>query len=152
MPAQKRRAVESRLAEAPSARLVPSKRESARRLGRLRALIRADTRCSLDRREDRRANPMAVTGGSIIGFPHDAGRRRLVQLANDAYREWRQHCARLTRAYGCWADADSSKAEQAWEAYEDALALEEIAAARYAARAARVESVGVPGLDLGWRR
>jgi hypothetical protein len=98
------------------------------------------------------AQKTAVAGGSIISFPRDARRRRLVQLANDAYREWRQHCAQLTHAYGCWADADSSSSERAWEAYEDALALEEIAAARYAARAARVESVGNLGLDLVRRR
>ena len=62
------------------------------------------------------AQKTAVAGGSIISFPRDARRRRLVQLANDAYREWRQHCAQLTHAYGCWADADSSSSERAWEA------------------------------------
>jgi hypothetical protein len=82
----------------------------------------------------------SVTRASIARFAHDAERRRPVQLANDAYREWREHCGRVTRAYGSWANADSSESDQAWEAYEDALALEEIAAARYTARAARVES------------
>jgi hypothetical protein len=84
-----------------------------------------------------------------MSFPRDARRRRLVQLANDAYREWREHCAQLTRAYACWADTDSSKSAQAWEAYEDAFALEGIAAEWYAARAA---SVGLLDLDPMTRR
>jgi hypothetical protein len=96
---------------------------------------------------DRHADPAAATGGSIMRAAHDATRRRPVQLANDAYLEWRERCARVTRAYGCWADAASSGSEQAWEAYEDALALEKIAAARYVERAARVERVGLPDLN-----
>lgn len=138
MPAQNRSTVDGRLAVPPQSRLIPLKRESDHLLERLRKLIR-----------DRRAKPTAVTGGSLMSFPHGARRRRLVQLANDAYREWREHCAQLTRAYGCWADGDSSNSEQAWEAYEDALALEEIAAERYAARAA---SVGLLNLDPMMRR
>jgi hypothetical protein len=147
MPAQSRSAVKSRLAAAPPTRLMPQKRDSDRLLERLRTLVGANTGGSLDRLGDRCANLTADTRGSITRFPHDASRRRLVQLANDAYREWREHCSQLTHAYGCWADADSSKSEQAWEAYEDALALEEIAAARYAARAALVESVGPGDVD-----
>jgi hypothetical protein len=147
MPAHNRSAVETALASAPPSRLMAPKRESDRLLERFRTLTHLNSRGGLDRGVNGRANPTTVTGASITSCAHDARQLRLVRLANDAYREWRGHCAQLTRAFRCWVDADSSRAEQAWEAYEDALALEEIAAARYAERAARVESAGRLDLD-----
>ncbi|HTA34923.1 MAG TPA: hypothetical protein VK721_15985 [Solirubrobacteraceae bacterium] len=152
MPARNSNGVESRLAAAPPSRLMPPKRESDRLLERVRTFIHVNVRGRLDGQANRPANATAAPGGPITSFAHDAKRGRPVQLGNDAYLGWREHCTRVTLAYRSWVDADWSKAEQAWEAYEDALALEEIAASRYAERAARVERVGLLSLDPATRR
>jgi hypothetical protein len=72
-------------------------------------------------------------------FPRPESRQHLVQSTLNAYLDWREHCAVVTRAYRYWAErAERAEAAVAWETYRAALDLEEKTSARYASLAEQV--------------
>jgi hypothetical protein len=63
----------------------------------------------------------------------DDRRRGMLNAAMDAYLDWRDQCAAVSKAYRAWAAARKPDSEPAWRAYVTALEDEARASATYAA-------------------
>jgi hypothetical protein len=70
----------------------------------------------------------------------------LIDAAFDAYLEWREECASVWDAYGCWRGADTREARATFWAYRAALEREEEAARNYALLVGQIRAAAPAGV------
>lgn len=81
----------------------------------------------------------------------ELGDTSLVDTAFDAYLEWREECASVWDAYGCWRGAETREARATFWAYRAALEREEQAARNYALLVGQIRAAASAGVDSATR-
>jgi hypothetical protein len=100
-------------------RWVLGRRRAPRRTGPFSKATRFSNAPACSRRDTVDHARASGAGGVDAAKPESFGGSDPAVLA--AYRRWCMECARVTEAYGHWADSDAEDEADAWLAYEVAL-------------------------------